>query len=146
MRNVGVALAGLALVLGLGIGGSADETMPAFKVVVNPSITGQKLPREVLAQIYLGTAQRWGDGRPIVPVDRSITASLREAFAGAVLGMPVAGLQSYWLRNIANGKRPPMIKGSDEEVIAFVASEPGAVGYVSDSAAVPSTVRVVAIQ
>jgi ABC-type phosphate transport system substrate-binding protein len=114
----------------------------AFKVIVHPTVGGQKIPRAVLAQIYLGDAQNWGDGRRIVAVDQSTTSTTRAAFSTAVLGMPVEGVKRHWLRVLASGKRPPRIKDSDREVISFVAAEPGAVGYVSDAAAVPAGVRV----
>jgi hypothetical protein len=39
-----------------------------------------------------------------------------------------------------------MTKGSDEDVIAFVAGEAGGVGYIADSTPVPPTVRVVSVQ
>jgi ABC-type phosphate transport system substrate-binding protein len=146
VKNVRVALAGLVLAVALAFGASADEGTASFKVVVNPSVTGLKLPKDTLAQIYLGNAQRWGDGKLIVPVDRSLTSSVREAFAGSVLGMPIEGVKSYWLRSIGNGKRPPTIKATDDDVLAFVASEPGAIGYVSEAANVPATVRVISLQ
>jgi hypothetical protein len=35
---------------------------------------------------------------------------------------------------------------SDEDVIAFVATEPGGIGYVSETTIVPETVRPIAVQ
>ena len=144
MGKLGVVLTGV--VLAIALHGHAKETSGTFKVVVNPTVGGRKIPRDVLAQIFLRTAQRWGDGRPIVPVDLSTTSVVREAFTGAVLGMPIDGVKAYWMRSVATGNRPPATKGSEQEVIAFVAAEPGAIGYVADATPVPPTVRVVAIE
>jgi hypothetical protein len=52
----------------------------------------------------------------------------------------------HWLRKLESGKRPPISKSSDEDVIAFVASERGAVGYVSLATRVPETVREITVQ
>jgi len=44
-----------------------------------------------------------------------------------------------------NRERPPLVLGSDEEVLAFVAANPGAIGYVSRGAATNEAVRVLTI-
>ena len=74
-----------------------------------------------------------------VPVDQSGTSAVRKAFSEAVLGMPVATAVQYWQKQMfrTNPLRPPAVKGSDAEVIAFVAKTEGAVGYVSKAAALP---------
>jgi ABC-type phosphate transport system substrate-binding protein len=41
--------------------------------------------------------------------------------------------------------RPPAVKGSDAEVVAFVLKTEGAVGYVSKAAALPPGVKAIAI-
>jgi hypothetical protein len=37
------------------------------------------------------------------------------------------------------------VKQSDDEVIAFVAATPGAIGYVADSTSIPATVKIAEI-
>src|SRR5688500_3170493 len=118
VRKICFALAGV--VLAIGVRSLAGEPSRAFKVVAHPNLAGQKIRREVLAQIYLGNAERWGDGKRIVAVDQSSTSAVREAFSGTILGMPVDGVKWHWMRIVRTGKRPPMIKGSDEDVLAFV--------------------------
>jgi len=60
--------------------------------------------------------------------------------------MSLEAVKYHWLRRIATGQRPPVAKASDEEVIAFVSGQVGAVGYVSSSTPTPETVREVALQ
>ena len=141
---VGLMVAGVLLLTGSAA--PATPTMGGFKVIVNSSIEGKKLDREVLAQIYLGNASRWGDGRQIVAVDLSSTSKVRAAFSWAVMEMPVARVQQHWLRSMSLGKTPPRTKNSDDEVIAFVSAQAGAVGYVSDAAVLPPSVRAVAVE
>jgi ABC-type phosphate transport system substrate-binding protein len=121
-------------------------TERSFKVIVNPGVTGKKVSRDVLAQIYLGNVQKWGDGKVITAVDLSTTSRVRQAFSADVLEMPIIQVQHYWVRSMSTGKRPPRTKDSDEQVIAFVAGEPGGVGYVSLDAPVPPSVRIVEVE
>lgn len=143
---IGLVINLVALVLASGLDASASDAPLPFKVIVNPNVVGQALPRQVLAEIYLGTVERWGDGSMIAAVDLSSTSSVRQAFSQQALGMPVEAVRYHWMRKVAAGKRPPISKSSDEDVIAFVAAERGAVGYVSLAARVPATVREVAVR
>jgi ABC-type phosphate transport system substrate-binding protein len=123
-------------------GGSHDT----FKVIVNAKVAGRSLARDVLAQIYLGRVQRWGDGAPIAAVDLSGTSPVRRAFCEEVLGMSMEAVRFHWLQTVSStGKRPPPTKASDQDVIAFVATKPGAVGYVSSATPLPETVREVVV-
>ena len=57
-----------------------------------------------------------------------------------------AGTVTYWNRRLVEGKgRPPKVKASDSEVIAFVASKPGGIGYVSATIELPPGVRVLEV-
>jgi ABC-type phosphate transport system substrate-binding protein len=139
MRRVSVTVLGLALA-----GSSftpARGAQGSFKVIVNPKVVGQTVERDVLAQIYLGKVERWGNGSPIRAVDLSSTSAVRQVFSNDVLEMPIEAVKLHWLRLVATGKRPPVARPSDEDVIAFVVAEPGGVGYVSSETAVPATVR-----
>ena len=146
MRKTGVVLLGVLLAAALPGRVTGTPGASPFKVVVNPGVSGGKIKREVLARIFLGKAERWGDGKPIVPVDLSSTSLVREAFSAEVLGMRVDGVKAYWLRNVGTGSWPPKTRASEQEVLAFVAAEPGAVGYVSEATPVPPTVRVVDVE
>ena len=118
-----------------------------FVVIVHPSVAGTQLRRADLAALFLRKATRWGGGKPAVPVDQSGTSAVRSAFSDSVLGMPVATAVQYWQKQMfaKNPLRPPAVKASDAEVIAFVAKTEGAVGYVSKGAALPPEVKAVAL-
>jgi ABC-type phosphate transport system substrate-binding protein len=139
-------IAGLTLALTL----AAPSLAPAegdFVVIVNPSVAGASMHRSDLAAVFLRKAVRWGSGRMAVPVDQSGTSAVRKAFSEAVLGMPVAAVVQYWQKQMLAGRPllPPIVKGSDVEMIAFVAKTEGAVGYVSKAAALPPEVKALAI-
>ena len=135
-----------ALVLSLAVPAlavAADD----FVVIVHPSVTGASIRRPDLAAVFLKKAARWGSGGSAIPVDQSGTSPVRESFSKAVLGMPVAAAVQYWQKQMFETKplRPPVVRGSDAEVIAFVAKTEGAVGYVSKTATLPPVVRTIAV-
>ncbi len=135
-------LVAAALAAGPGPAVSAAE---AFRMIVNPQVKGSQIPRGVLKSIFLKQALKWGDGRPVVPVDQSVQSAVRRLFSGDVLGQGIVEVQVYWQRKISAGLVPPPVKTSDEEVMAFVASTPGAIGYVSMSTPLPDSVREVTV-
>ena len=142
-KSVLVCVLGLALTASLGA--TAESARP-FKVIVNPGVVGRAVPRDVLAQIFLGQVQRWGNGSPISAVDLSSTSPVRQAFSEQILGRSVDAVKHHWLRRISVGQRPPLSRPSDEAVVAFVAEEPGAVGYVSVGTPLPESVREIVVQ
>jgi ABC-type phosphate transport system substrate-binding protein len=117
----------------------------AFRVIVHSQVKGNEIPRAVLSAIFLKQALKWGDGRPVVPVDQSVQSSVRRLFSNEVLRQGIVEVQVYWQRRITAGLVPPPVKTSDEDIVAFVASTPGAIGYVSSSMTLPDGVREVTI-
>lgn len=116
-----------------------------FRVIVNPQVKGTQIPRAALSSIFLRPTAKWGDGSAVRPVDQSLRSPLRVAFSNDVHQQGLMEIQVYWQREIGKGHVPPPVKTSDEEVVAYVASTPGAVGYVSPATVLPDTVREVAV-
>jgi ABC-type phosphate transport system substrate-binding protein len=142
----------LSLVSVVVLGVMAISPAPAasaggFVVVVNPSVAGTGVKRADLAAIFLKTAVRWGGGEAAVPVDQSGTSSVRKAFSEAVLEQPVAQVVQYWANQVfkSSSRRPPPVKNSDTDVLAFVANNKGAVGYVSAGIPLPPDVKVLTL-
>ena len=85
-------------------------------------------------------------GGALVAVDQSKSAKVRDAFSKDVLGRPASAIATHWQQQIFAGKDvPPPEKGSDADVLAFVKSNPKAIGYVSGAADV-SGVKAVTVQ
>lgn len=96
----------------------------AGEVIAHPSV--RLVPGEVRS-VYLGEKQI-ADGLPLVPVDNS---AAQDAFLATVLQTNERNYAARWKRkSFREGLRPPAVKGSDVEVMSFVRSTPGAVGYV----------------
>jgi ABC-type phosphate transport system substrate-binding protein len=141
-----VPLAPLALALALTLAPAVFAGTTGFQVVVHPSVHGARISRASLAALFTGRTDRWGDKTKALPVDQSSKAPVRRAFASSVIGLSIGELQMFWQRRVVSERVfPPPIKDSDDEVIGFVAANAGAVGYVSAGAAIPGTVKVVAV-
>jgi ABC-type phosphate transport system substrate-binding protein len=115
-----------------------------FQVVVHPSVQGTWISRTSLQALFTGKSDRWGDRATARPVDQSAKAPVRHAFATSVLGLSMGELQRYWQDRVAIERVfPPPVKGSDEEVLGFVARTAGAVGYVGPDTVIPEGVKVI---
>lgn len=116
-----------------------------FRVIVHPQVKGNQIPRAALSSIFLMQASKWGDGSAAHPVDQSVRSPVRQAFSASVLRQGLVQVQVYWHRQMGTGKVPPRVMASDEDVVAFVASTPGAIGYVSAETPLPDGVREIAV-
>lgn len=128
----------------------ASGRVPAdagFVVVVNALHAGTAIRREELESIFLRRAERWGDGRPIEPADQSLRSEVRAAFSRRVLGLEPGAVLQYWQSQLQRGTgvRPPPVKKSDAEVIAWVGEVVGRIGYVTPGAALGEQVKTVSV-
>ncbi len=78
---------------------------------------------------------RWpGINKNIRPVDRKTKCSERSTFYETILKMDDKAVESYFAeRQFQNAERVPDKMNSDGEVIDYVASEIGAIGYIKAS-------------
>jgi ABC-type phosphate transport system substrate-binding protein len=125
----------------------AADAVTGFKVVVNASNPTSALSREELARLFLKKSTSWPGGKAAVPIDQPTSAEARQAFSKGILREGTNDVAAYWNRVIFSGRgTPPSSKPSDAEVIAFVRSNPGAVGYVAANASLGDGVKLLTIQ
>ena len=118
-------------------------TSAPYRVIVHHQVKGARISRGALSSIFLKQAPKWNDGSAILPVDQSVRSPVRRSFSGDVLLQGIPEVQIYWQRRMSQGVTPPPVKATDEEVVAFVASTPGAIGYVSQAAVLPESVKAI---
>jgi ABC-type phosphate transport system substrate-binding protein len=117
-----------------------------YKIVLNASNPTSSIKKDVLAQLFLSRKVSWAHGPAGDAVDQSMTSPIREAFSREILGMPLLAVQNHWRKRMLEVKEfPPLVKGTDAEVIAYVAKTAGGVGYVAASADLPPTVKTVKV-
>lgn len=135
-------IASLAITLTL----LAGPAIAAEKVaiIVNAKNT-QTLVATDVKNIYNDNVVTWSSGAPISVYDLPVKSEFRETFSQKILGTSARDAATEWAnKKITNtAKNPPTTK-PDAVVISNVASDPGAIGYVSAGAvAGKSGIRVV---
>lgn len=104
-------------------------------MIVNEANAVTEISKNDLSAIFLKTTTRWEDGTTIEPVDLNARSATRESFSQEVHGRGVGAIRSHWQQAAFSGAgTAPLERGSDEEVLAFVRANPGAIGYISESA------------
>jgi ABC-type phosphate transport system substrate-binding protein len=114
---------------------SRAAPVAAFRVVVNAGHATGTADRRFVTDAFLKKTTRWPDGSLIRPVDLGPASPVRERFSEEVLGRSVAAVKSYWQQLVFSGRGlpPPELDG-DAEVVSYVATHAGAIGYVSPTA------------
>ena len=120
----------LALCLALVMPAAAASELP-FAVIAAPGATEHRLTREAVALIFRRKQNYWENGTRIQPVNLPPAHPLRRAFSRTLLGHSPEALEDYWREMYFHGVLPPHVLASEEAVILFVSSTPGAIGYVS---------------
>jgi len=139
---------GFLLAASLVLAASVPVAGEGFVVIVNPSVSGASVHRADLAAVFMKKALRWGDGSPARPVDQSGTSPVRRLFSDSVLQMPVSVVVQYWQKQLLSASglsKVPVLKSTDDEVLAYVARTNGSVGYVSAGTTLTPGVKAVTI-
>jgi len=107
----------------------------SFKVVVNSQNPVDSMGRDEVSKLFLKKVGSWANGVTVLPVDQLGTAEVREKFSKDIHGKSVATIKNYWQQQIFSGRNaPPPEKAGDDEVLSYVKSNTGAIGYVSGRA------------
>jgi ABC-type phosphate transport system substrate-binding protein len=123
---------------------SAAVAEAAIVVIVNKANPATTLDTSELRPIFQTRKNSWGHGEDAVPLNLPEDNKLRREFDQAVLGLDAERAARYWKdRKIRGGARPPKQLSNTAAVLAAVAANPGAIGYVNASEANKS-VKVVA--
>jgi ABC-type phosphate transport system substrate-binding protein len=134
-RNWKSRLLGAGIALALSAVFSAP-TLPAsgqagYRVIAHSGVPASSLDRDELSNVFLKKRSSWDNGTSIFPVtleDREVES----AFAEDVHHRSTASLKKFWQRQIfTGGGTPPPSFSSDQEVLSYVRSTPGAIGFVS---------------
>jgi ABC-type phosphate transport system substrate-binding protein len=126
--------------------GATPAQAQSYRVVVNASNPTSALSKDDLARVYLKKQTTWKGGGSVAVVDQSPKAPVRAQFSMQVLGRDVPTMKNYWQQSLFSGRGvPPIEQPSDDQVLSFVASNPGAIGYVSADAPLPAGVKALEI-
>jgi hypothetical protein len=100
-------------------------------LIVNSANPASTMRRERVAKIFFRQIDAWDNGEEILPVDQIERSPARIVFARDVQGLTVRALKMYWQRQIFTGaESPPPERVTDSDVLTYVRSNSGAIGYV----------------
>jgi ABC-type phosphate transport system substrate-binding protein len=102
-------------------------------IITSTQVSESAISVEQLADIYTLKKTFWADGMQVVPVNREASSAEREKFSEAVFNISSQELAEYLNRLRFQGKLPPLIQTSNQAVLGFVRSVPGAIGYINAS-------------
>jgi len=118
----------------------------SVRVIVNAKNPTAKVSKQFVADAFLKKRTRWSGDSPIQPVDLGQKHSVRAKFSRSILDRDVSAVRRYWAQLVFSGRGVPPPEVTDEDaVIAYVAKNAGAIGYVSASATL-SGVKAVPIE
>jgi ABC-type phosphate transport system substrate-binding protein len=119
-------------------------SMAEVVVVVHPS-NDAALDKKMVQRIFLGKEKKFSSGKEVLPVNQVPSSATRGSFDSDTLGRSSTQIAAYWSKLVFTGKGiPPKEVDSDAAVIAIIAGNQDAIGYV-DSASVSDAVKVVSL-
>jgi ABC-type phosphate transport system substrate-binding protein len=118
----------------------------SFRVIVNASNPIASMRAQQVSDLFMKKASRWEHGEEAEPVDLQDQSPIRESFSRQIHDKSTAAIKAYWQKMIFSGREvPPPEKASSAEVVAYVRSRKGAIGYVAMDAALGAGVKVVRV-
>lgn len=126
-----------AMLLGMAPLAHAD-----IAVIVSQQSPLTAVDTDQVKMIFMGKIGSFRDGNTVVAIDQP-KSLLREQFYRAVASKTPYQMASYWARMMFTGAgMPPAQADSTNDVLARVAADPSAIGYV-DASQVNAKVKVV---
>lgn len=102
-----------------------------FVVIVNKANPVRTLTVVELRRMFMKQSRMWPHAESVVPVDWDATSPNREAFSKQVLARSVREMGNYWVQqSVTQGLAPPSTQRSARALLRFIASVPGAIGYL----------------
>ena len=124
---------------------SAQGVDRSLRVVVNKENKLASLTTDDLTRIFLGKKTLWDSGTRIVPVMPEEESPTGELFLSGTLKKSVSQFRAYWKRLLfSGGGAVPKVFRNHDQLLDFVARQPGAIGVV-EASAVDDRVRVLEI-
>ena len=100
-------------------------------VIVNRNNPTTQLTASDLKRIYNGNIKLWNNGHTVVPVVMSDSDPLSINFIKRVFGVDIDIWRGLWIQKSLSGNAaPPHQEKNCSSVINFIASEPGAIGFI----------------
>lgn len=111
-------------------------------IIGHTSYKGGPLDSTSVKKIFLGERRAFPDGEKATPANHAVGSPDRKLFFDAVLAMGESAHKRHWTRMLSTGQgTSPRELSSYEEVLEWVAQNPGSIAYI-DSRMVNDSVKV----
>jgi ABC-type phosphate transport system substrate-binding protein len=85
-----------------------------------------------LKKYYEGKMALWSDGTRVLPTDLADDNPLAAKFSKTILNKSMEKKRRMWVKKVLRGDGTPPVQFNDDAgVVSYVASQPGAIGYVT---------------
>jgi len=121
----------------------AGEALAELVVIVNARTGVAAMTRNEIVNIFFGRYRQYFNGIEAQPVDLVDAHPDRARFYKGLVGKDLSDVNAYWSRQVFSGRmQPPSQLNTPDEILKWVASHPGGIGFVELSKA-DARVRVV---
>ena len=118
----------ILLLTASGLKAWGEEQTGSLVLIVNPDSGVTEIDREAAVNIFMGRYNELPSGVSAIPVDY---VPAKEDFYQQLVNKRLSEINGYWARLVFSGRAsPPLQLRGAEEVLEFVASNRGAIGYV----------------
>jgi ABC-type phosphate transport system substrate-binding protein len=131
--------------MGIAVGCSISlYSLADIVVIVHPG-NDADLNQKMVKRIFLGKEKKFSNGKEALPINQVPASNARGSFDTDTLGRSSTQIAAYWSKLVFTGKGiPPKELDNDAAVLAIVADNPNAIGYV-DSTSVSDAVKVISL-
>jgi len=110
------------------------EDLETIQIIANPNVAYTMLARMDVIAYFLKSRTTWDDRSEVNPVILPRDSKVHAEFLSSVMHKTPAEFEAYWYDQIFEGRsRPPEAKKTEAEVLEYVRTTPGAIGYISKS-------------
>jgi ABC-type phosphate transport system substrate-binding protein len=103
-----------------------------YRVVVHSTNPTETLSRKELSEIFLKKVPTWDHGQEVHPVDLSDNSLIRNDFTEEIHRKDIDKIVAYWSKEFfKNQKASPPQMLNELDVITYIESDSGAIGYIS---------------
>lgn len=121
----------------------AADVRAELVVVVNARCGVAAMTRNEVVNVFFGRNRQFFNGIEAQPVDMPDAHPDRARFYNGLVGKDISEVNAYWSRQVFSGRmQPPPKASTTEDVLKWVISHPGGIGFIDLSKA-DARVRVV---
>lgn len=116
---------------------------PSYVIVINRENPVNEITTADLKAIFRQKKTVWPWGGAIKPVNQKEYSAARKTFTKEIFSKDPSTMEAYYLKRALSGKgQPPRTLKTDKDVLNYIASKKGAIGYVTKTDSTVKTLKV----